>query len=82
VSDATVRAPGSRWKRTLTLGAATVLIGTQTIAAAVAGGWAVAGFLGLGEYGAYALEAIGLGLGVWATAAFVRTALKNQPPQG
>lgn len=72
------RPPLSRG-RLVTLLAATVLIATQTIAALVAGGWAIAGFLGLGDYGAYALEALGLGLGVWAVTAFVRSAFKNEP---
>ncbi len=65
--------------RAITLAAATVLIATQTIALSVAGGWAVAGFLGLGEYFAYAFELAGLALGVWAVIKFVRSALKNDP---
>ncbi|GLK67847.1 hypothetical protein [Hansschlegelia plantiphila] len=79
MSDATTRTPSSGAARIVTLVGATVLIATQTIAASVAGGWAIAGFLGLGEYVAYALEAVGLGLGVWAVTAFVRSALKNDP---
>ncbi|MBB3971451.1 hypothetical protein [Hansschlegelia beijingensis] len=79
MSDAPEQESSSGFARIVTLGSATVLIATQTIAASVAGGWAVAGFLGLGEYGAYALEGIGLCLGVWAVVTFVRTALKNDP---
>lgn len=71
----------SRTTRTITLVAATVLIATQTIAASVAGGWAIAGFFGLGDIGAYVLEACGLALGVWAVTKFVRSALKNEPLQ-
>lgn len=67
--------------RTVTLVAATVLIATQTIAAAVAGGWAIAGFFGLGDIGAYVLEAAGLALGLWAVVKFVRSAMKNEPLQ-
>lgn len=70
-------APQSPLARTVTLVSATILIAAQTITAAVAGGWAIAGFLGLGEYAAYVLEAIGLALGVWAVTVFVRTAIKN-----
>lgn len=66
-------------KRVVTLAGATVLIATQTIAAAVAGGWAIAGFFGLGEIGAYALEAAGLAVGVWIVVKFVRAALKQEP---
>lgn len=71
--------PQSPTVRMVTVVSATILIAAQTITAAVAGGWAIAGFLGLGEYGAYALEAVGLALGVWAVVAFVRSALKNDP---
>lgn len=79
MSQPTAPARQSGLGRTVTLAGATVLIATQTIAASVAGGWAIAGFLGLGEYGAYALEAAGLVVGVWAVATFVRHALKNDP---
>lgn len=66
-------------KRVVTLVGATVLIATQTIAAAVAAGWAIAGFFGLGEIGAYALEGVGLAVGVWIVIKFVRAALKQEP---
>lgn len=69
----------SRATRSITLIAATILIATQTIAAAVAGGWAIAGFFGLGDVGAYVLEACGFALGVWAVIKFVRSALKHEP---
>ncbi|MFC3691747.1 hypothetical protein ACFOWB_05895 [Chenggangzhangella methanolivorans] len=65
--------------RAVTLVSAVILIAAQTITAAVAGGWAIAGFLGLGEYFAWGFEAAGLCLGVWAVVAFVRSALKNDP---
>lgn len=79
MSDLPAHVPQSPLARTVTLVSATILIAAQTITASVAGGWAVAGFLGLGEYVAYALEAAGLALGVWAVLAFVRAALKNDP---
>lgn len=79
MSDAPDQVSSSGLARIVTLVSATILIATQTIAASVAGGWAIAGFLGLGEYAAYAFEAIGLCLGVWAVTSFVRTALKNDP---
>ncbi|MFD1703047.1 hypothetical protein ACFSCV_08520 [Methylopila henanensis] len=72
-------AGGSAVGRAITLGAATVLIATQTIAACVAGGWAIGGFLGLGEIVTYALEIGGFALGVWIVVKFVRTALKHNP---
>lgn len=79
MSEIPAHIPQGPVARTVTLVSATILIAAQTITAAVAGGWAIAGFLGLGEYGAYALEALGLALGVWAVTAFVRTAIRNDP---
>lgn len=79
MTDAPASTPQSPTARMVTLVSATILIAAQTITASVAGGWAIAGFLGLGDYVAYALEAAGLALGVWAVVAFVRTALKNDP---
>ncbi|WP_020177499.1 hypothetical protein [Methylopila sp. M107] len=77
MSEIPAHVPQSALARSITLISATILIAAQTITAAVAGGWAIAGFLGLGEYAAYALEAIGLGLGVWAVVAFVKSAVRN-----
>lgn len=79
MSDLPAHVPQGPLARTVTLVSATILIAAQTITAAVAGGWAIAGFLGLGDYGAYALEAVGLALGVWAVLAFVRAARRNDP---
>lgn len=76
MSDTPAASPLSR---TVTLVAASVLIATQTIAASVAGGWAIAGFFGLGDIGSYVLETAGFALGVWAVIKFVRAALKNDP---
>lgn len=82
MSDTPAPAPSSSATRLVTLTAATILIATQTIAACVAGGWAIAGFFGLGDIGAYVLEAAGLALGVWAVVKFVRSALANEPLRG
>ena len=79
MTDAPASTPQSPTARTVTLVSATILIAAQTITAAVAGGWAIAGFLRLGDYVAYGLEAVGLALGVWAVVAFVRTAIRNDP---
>lgn len=79
MTDQTSHSIQSPAARTVTLVSAVILIAAQTITASVAGGWAIAGFLGLGEYFAYGFEAVGLCLGVWAVVAFVRSALKNDP---
>lgn len=79
MTDAKSHSIQSPLARTVTLVSAVILIAAQTITASVAGGWAIAGFLGLGEYFAWGFEAAGLCVGVWAVVAFVRSALKNDP---
>lgn len=79
MSDQTSHSIQSPLAGKVTLISAVILIAAQTITASVAGGWAIAGFLGLGEYFAWGFEAAGLCLGVWAVVAFVRSALKNDP---
>lgn len=79
MTDAKPHSIQSPLARTVTLVSAVILIAAQTITASVAGGWAIAGFLGLGEYFAWGFEAVGLAIGVWAVVAFVRSALKNDP---
>lgn len=79
MTDAKSHSIQSPLARTVTLVSAVILIAAQTITAAVAGGWAIAGFLGVGEYFEWAFEGAGLCLGVWAVVAFVRAALKNDP---
>jgi hypothetical protein len=67
------------WPNTITVISAAILIGTEIIGAGLATGWAVAGFFGLGDIGAYALEAI-FGAGALAVVvAFVRTAARVEP---
>lgn len=77
MSEVPAHVPQSALARKVTLASAVILIAAQTITMSVAGGWAIAGFLGLGEYGAYALEAAGLALGVWAVIAFIRSARRH-----
>ena len=54
----------------------TVLVGTEIIGAALAGGWAVAGALDLGSAFAYALMAIFGAGGLALLVMFVRSALR------
>jgi hypothetical protein len=54
----------------------TVLVGTEIIGAALAGGWAVAGALDLGTAFAFALMAIFGAGGMALLAMFVRSALR------
>ena len=67
------------WLNVITVLSAAILIGTVTVGAGLATGWAVAGLFGLGDIGAYVLEAL-FGLGALAViAAFVRAAVRIEP---
>ncbi len=57
---------------------ATILVGTEVLAAALALGWALGGLMGWGQEVTYAL--IGLaGGGLYLTIVFVRNAMKAEP---
>ena len=73
----TVERPLSRrinWTNVLTVLSAAVLIGAEVFGAAFAGGWALAGLLGLGDYGVYVLQTTFFVVGMLVMASFVRAA--------
>jgi len=63
----------------LTIVSAAILVGTEVFVAGIAGGWAIAGLLGLGDIGAYVLVAVGFGLACFALISFLRSATKVEP---
>jgi len=67
------------WSHVLTVLSAAVLIGAEVFGAAFAGGWAFANLFGLGQVGAYAIQAILTLLGLFVMAAFVRGAQRIEP---
>jgi len=67
------------WSHVLTVLSAAVLIGTEVFGAAFAGGWAFANLFGLGQVGAYAIQAVLTLLGLFVMAAFVRGAQRIEP---
>jgi hypothetical protein len=74
-------APGRRinWPSVITVISAAILIGTEIVGTGLATGWAIAGFFGLGDIGAYVLEAL-FGAGALAVViAFVRSAARVEP---
>lgn len=77
---AEVRTKGRiNWLNTITVASAAILIGTEIIGAGIATGWAIAGFLSLGDIGASVLMAL-FGLGALAiVVAFVRGAARIEP---
>jgi len=68
-----------KWSNLLTVGSATILVGSQTVALGILTGWATAGLLGLGDIGAYAFEAAFGGLALAGTIAFTRMAMRAEP---
>jgi hypothetical protein len=66
-------------KNALTVISATILVGVEILVAGVAGGWALAGMFGLGEIGAWVLEAAGAALALYFVAGFWRAANRVEP---
>ncbi len=67
------------WNNLVTVVSAAILIGTEIVGVGLATGWAIAGMFGLGDIGAYVLEAL-FGLGALAIViAFVRAAARIEP---
>ena len=80
--DQTVQRPTSRrinWTSVVTVLSAAVLIGAEVFGAAYAGGWAVAGLLGLGDYGVYALQIVFFLAGLAVMVTFIRNAQRVEP---
>jgi hypothetical protein len=67
------------WVNVSTVVSAAILIAAELFGAAFAGGWAVAGWLGLGDYGVYALQVIFFLLGMAVMVGFVRAAQRVEP---
>lgn len=67
------------WTHVVSVISATVLVGTQAIATAVAAGWAVAGLFNLGDVGEYALMALFGALAIYGSVAYLRKAAKIEP---
>ncbi len=66
-------------KNALTVISATILVGVEVLVAGVAGGWALAGMFGLGEIGAWVLEAAGGAFALYLVYGFFRSAIKHEP---
>lgn len=64
-------------KNALTVFSATILVGVELLVAGVAGGWALSGMFGLGEVGAWVLEAAGAALALYFVVGFWRAAQRN-----
>ena len=78
----TVETPLSRrinWTNVITVLSAAILISAEVFGAAFAGGWALAGLLGLGQYGVYALQVVFFIAGMFVMASFIRAAQGVEP---
>jgi hypothetical protein len=63
---------------TITVVSGTVLVAVELLVAGIAGGWALAGMFGLGEIGAWVLEALGAALALYLVWKFFRTASSSR----
>ncbi len=63
----------------LTVISAAILIGTELLAAAFAGGWAIANLFSFGLYGMYALQAVLLVPAAYGVYAFLTSANRVEP---
>jgi hypothetical protein len=67
------------WLNLTTVGSAAILVGTMIFGLAYATGWALGGFLGLGDLGAYFFEAVFLLIAAAGMLAFLRSAIAAEP---
>ncbi len=67
------------WLNVSTVVSAAILIAAEVFGAAFAGGWAIAGLLGLGDYGVYVLQVVFFLLGIVVMIAFIRAAQRVEP---
>lgn len=67
------------WGNVLTVVSAVILMGTEVLGGALAGGWALAALFKLGDIGAYVLMGVFGVLGLWVIAVFFRNAVKVEP---
>ncbi len=63
----------------VTLVSVAILVGFEIFAAAIAGGWAIAGLFELGQTVGFALMAIFAALGGWLLWRFMQNAIKYEP---
>jgi hypothetical protein len=67
------------WLNVITVLSASILIGAEVLGLAFAGGWAIAGLFGLGEYGGYVLQTLFSAFGLVIVANFIRAARRIEP---
>jgi len=79
MSEGAESARGVHWTNVITVLSAAILIGRSSAPAGMATGWAIAGLFGLGEIGAYVLEAIFVAAACVIIFNFVRRASKIEP---
>lgn len=67
------------WVNLTTVGSAAILVGTMIFGLAYATGWALGGFLNLGDLGAYFFEGVFLLIAAAGLLAFLRSAMAAEP---
>ncbi|MBN8944413.1 MAG: hypothetical protein J0H01_33205 [Rhizobiales bacterium] len=67
------------WTNVTNVVCATILIACETIGTGAAGGWALAGLLKMGDQAIHVAVGIGSLIGLAATVAFYRSAVRAEP---
>ena len=73
------QAPEPSRRNLITIVSVLILIGTEIFGVALAGGWAIAGLLELGDTAAYVLMGLFSLLGVWAMVGLWRNSVAIEP---
>jgi uncharacterized membrane protein len=71
--------PAIIWVNVITALSAAILISAEVLGLAFAGGWAIAGLFGLGEYGGYVLQTLFSVFGLAIVVKFIRAARRVEP---
>jgi hypothetical protein len=69
----------TNWTNVINVLGATIIVGSEAVGAGGATGWALASLMKLGDQAVLVATLVGVGLGLVATAAFLRSAHRAEP---
>ena len=69
----------TNWTNVINVLGATIIVGSEAVGAGGATGWALASLLKLGDQAVLVATLIGVGIGLAATVAFLRSAHRAEP---
>ena len=72
-------AGSTNWTNVVNVLGATIIVGSEAVGAGGATGWAIASLMKLGDQAVLVSTVVGVGLGILATIAFLRSAYLAEP---